>query len=82
MTSSPRRTTAWIASKIASVAPLVIVMSLPGSTVTLEDVMGQTAITYPATAVNGMTGGELRAFAFFVRFARGGRGDRRSSRPT
>jgi len=34
MTSSPRRTTAWMASKIASVAPLVIVMSVPGSTAT------------------------------------------------
>ena len=34
MTSSSRRTTAWIAPKIASVAPLVTVTAATGSTVT------------------------------------------------
>ena len=34
MTSSSRRTTAWIAQKIASVAPLVTVISVSGSAVT------------------------------------------------
>src|SRR5690625_5064750 len=34
MTSSPARTTAWMALKMASVAPLVTVISAPGSTAT------------------------------------------------
>ena len=33
---------------------------LPGQDITLEDVMSQTAITYPATVVNEMTGAALK----------------------
>ena len=34
---------------------------LPGDAITREDVMGQTAITYPHTGVNALTGGEIKA---------------------
>jgi sulfur-oxidizing protein SoxB len=34
---------------------------LPGDTITFEHVMGQTAITYPYTTLNELTGGEIRA---------------------
>jgi sulfur-oxidizing protein SoxB len=33
---------------------------LPGQTITLEDVMSQTAITYPATTVNMMSGAQIK----------------------
>ncbi len=33
---------------------------LPGQTITLEDVMSQTAITYPATTVNELTGTNIK----------------------
>jgi sulfur-oxidizing protein SoxB len=34
---------------------------LPGEAITLEHVMGQTAITYPATTLNELTGAQIRA---------------------
>ncbi len=33
---------------------------LPGSTITMEDVLNQTAITYPTTTVNNMTGAQIK----------------------
>lgn len=35
---------------------------LPGSTITREDLMAQTAITYPYTEVNALSGAEIKAF--------------------
>jgi len=37
--------------------PLVL---LPGDTITMEHVLGQTAITYPYTTVNDLTGEQIR----------------------
>ncbi|HEU4350724.1 MAG TPA: 5'-nucleotidase C-terminal domain-containing protein, partial [Burkholderiales bacterium] len=34
---------------------------LPGDAITFEHVMDQTAITYPYSTVNGLTGGEIKA---------------------
>ena len=34
---------------------------LPGSTITMEDVLNQTAITYPTTTITNMTGAQIKA---------------------
>ena len=83
MTSSSRRTTAWIASKIASVAPLVTVISVDGigrRRRTSRRASRRSRCAAPSSPASARTGGSARACS--ARRARAApRGGQKSGNP-